>query len=132
MEEEDNISLMKEVTEGELKEVLQSFQKDKILGLDGWTIEFFIDLFELLGGDLLRVVEDTRISGSIPANFNSTFIASIPKVDNHVSLNDFGPISLGNYIYKVVSNVIAQRPKGILFEHISNEQIWVFGGKKNT
>ena len=41
---------MEEVSEGELKEVLQRFQKDKSSGPDGWTIEFFIDLFDLLGG----------------------------------------------------------------------------------
>ena len=42
VEEDDNLSLMEEVTKGELKEVLQSFQKDKSPGPDGWTIEFFL------------------------------------------------------------------------------------------
>ena len=98
VEEDDNVVLMEEVTEGELKEVLHSFQKEKSLGPDGWTIEFFLDLFELLGGDLLRVMEDTIIIERIPASFNSTFIALVPKVDNPVSLNDFRPISLYNYI----------------------------------
>ena len=39
--EEDNLSLMEEVTEEELKVALQSFQKDRSPGPDGWTIEFF-------------------------------------------------------------------------------------------
>ena len=65
------------------------FQKDKTSGPDGWTIEFFLDLFELLGEDLLRVIEDTRLSGGLLDSFNSTFIALIPKVDNHVTLSDF-------------------------------------------
>ena len=43
---------MKEVSEEELKEVLGSFQKDKSPGTDGWTIEFFLDLFEILEGPL--------------------------------------------------------------------------------
>ena len=76
-----------------------------------------------MGGDLLRVVEDTRISRRIPASFNSTFIALIPKVDNPVTLNDFRPISLCNYIYKVVTKVIAKRLKEILFEHITGENL---------
>jgi hypothetical protein len=35
VEEEDNVDLMAEVSEAELKEVLHSFQKDKIPGPDG-------------------------------------------------------------------------------------------------
>ena len=36
VEEEDNLALMEEVTEEELKVVLQSFQKDKSPGPNGW------------------------------------------------------------------------------------------------
>ena len=50
---------MEEVSEDELKAALQIFQKDKRLGPDGWTIEFFTGLYELLGVDILKVVEDT-------------------------------------------------------------------------
>jgi hypothetical protein len=52
--EDENKSLIEEVTEEELKEVLHNFQKDKIPGPDGWTIEFFIGLYELIGSDILR------------------------------------------------------------------------------
>ena len=50
MEEEENSALMEEVTEEELKLALHSFQKDKSPGPNGWTIEFFINLFDLMGG----------------------------------------------------------------------------------
>ena len=70
VEEEDNLALMEEVTEEELKGVLQSFQKDKSLGPYGWSIEFFLELYEILGEDLLKVVEDTRLLGRLPVGFN--------------------------------------------------------------
>ena len=117
-----NQELMKEVDEEELKEAISSFQKDKSPRPYGWMIEFFLDLFEVLGNDLRMVVEDSRISGRIPASFNSTFIALIPKSDNARSLNDFRPISLCNCIYKVISKIIARRLKAILSDNISNEQ----------
>jgi hypothetical protein len=41
--------LMEEVTLEELKEVMRRFQKDKSPGPDGWTIEFFMGFFDLLG-----------------------------------------------------------------------------------
>ena len=53
VDEAGNRDLMMEVLEKELKEVMGSFQKDKSLGLDGWTIDFFLDLFDILGKDLL-------------------------------------------------------------------------------
>lgn len=42
VEEEDNGDLMAEVMEGELLEILHSFQKDKSPGPDGWPIEFYL------------------------------------------------------------------------------------------
>jgi len=103
VEMEDNRSLMAEISEEELKEALFSFQKDIILGSDGWTIEFFQELYDILGPNILKVVEDSQQSGNVLANFNSTFIALIPKSDNPLSLDDFQPISLCNCIYKVIS-----------------------------
>ena len=126
---DENHSLMEEVSEEELKCVLQSFQKDKIPGPDGWLIEFFMELYDMLGQDLLQVVEDTRTTGRIPACFNSTFIALIPKVENPLLLNDFKPISLCNCIYKVVSKVITNRFKQVLSEHSSNEQFGFLEGR---
>ena len=122
--------MTEEVPEGELKDVLQSFQKDKSFGSNGWTIEFFLELFETLGGDLLKVVEETWVTGSIPASFNFTCIELIPKVDNPVTLNDFRPISLCNYVYKVVTKVIAKRLKGIFSEHITKEQFGFLEGRQ--
>jgi hypothetical protein len=95
VEEEENRILMDGSVRRRIKGGTSQFQKDKSPGLDGWTIEFFLDLFDLLGLDLLKVVE-AKNTGRIPASFNSTFIALIPKSDNPLTLNDFRPISLCN------------------------------------
>jgi len=128
--EEDNQMLCAEVSEEELKEALLSFQKDKSPGPDGWTIEFLLELYEFLGNDILKVVEDSRTSGRLPASFNSTFIALIPKIDNPSSLDDFRPISLCNCIYKVISKIIARRIKRILSSNISMEQFGFLKGRQ--
>jgi hypothetical protein len=57
IDQEVNESLMEEITKEELWSTLQSFQKDKSLGLDVLTIEFNTRCFDILGEDLLRVVE---------------------------------------------------------------------------
>jgi len=130
VDEEGNRDLMAEISEEELKVVLGSFQKDKSPGPDGWSIEFFLDLFDLLGNDLLAVLEDSRTSGRFPASFNSTFIALIPKSDNALALNEYRPISLCNCIYKIISKVIARRLKRVLSDNVSAEQFGFLEGRQ--
>jgi hypothetical protein len=57
--EEENRSLMVEVTDSELQEVLHNFQKNKCHGLDGWTVEFFLGFSDLIRKDILQVVEES-------------------------------------------------------------------------
>ena len=89
MEEGDNLSLMEEVTEGELKEVLQSFQKDKSLGSDGWMMEFYMHFFELFGIEISEVVNKSRMQGKIHEVLNYTYLTLIPKKDRLDTFNDF-------------------------------------------
>jgi hypothetical protein len=56
--EEDVIVMEIPCNLGELKEVLTLFKKEKIPGPDGCTVDFCIHLFDLVGGDLLEMVEE--------------------------------------------------------------------------
>lgn len=106
------------MTPAELEGTLKWFKKDKIPWSNGWSIEFYLAFYDLLGYDLLNVVEECRTTGKLYDAINSTFIALIPKNDSPSSFNDFHPISLCNCLYKIISNKI--RP--ILSNHNSLEQ----------
>ena len=123
VDEEEAETLYKPVTLEELKSVLASFKKEKSLGPDGWSVEFFTFFFDLMGGDLLEMVEDTRKKGNLCGGLNSTFLALIPKANKPVSFDDFRPISLCNLVYKVISKVIANRIKPILSRCLSTKQL---------
>lgn len=110
------------VTAGELEGTLKWFKKDKSLGPDGWTMEFYLAFYELQGNDLIKVVEECRIFGSIYNVVNTTFIALIPKSDSPSSFNDFRPISLCNCLYKIISKVIVNHLQRILSHHITPQQ----------
>ena len=58
----------------------------------------------------------------MPEGINDTTIVLIPKVKNPLSIKDFGPISLCNVIYKIVSKCIVNRLRPILQELISENQ----------
>jgi len=57
--EEENESLLEEVSKDELHEVLHSFQKNKSPCLDSWHVEFFMGFYDLNEGDLLRVIKES-------------------------------------------------------------------------
>ena len=88
------MELMEEVSEEELKATLLSFQKDKSPYPDRWTVEFFLAGYDIIGPDLLLLVEETRVNGVLHLPLNSTFLTLIPKKDKTESLEDYRPISL--------------------------------------
>jgi hypothetical protein len=96
--------------------------KDKSPGPDGWTQELFQHFFEIMGLDMLNAVEESRLTGKIPGALNATFFTLIPKSSKPVNFNDFRPIALCNFMYKVISKTIANRLKDTLAKCISFEQ----------
>ena len=89
-----------------------------------------MDLFDVLGEDLVRVIELSRVSGKIPAIFNSTFLALVPKIDHPLSFEDFRPISLCNFVYKIIGKLISIRIKTMLARCISGEQFGFLPGRQ--
>ena len=65
----DNQDIMEEVLEDELKETLQSFQREKFQGPYAIYVEFYLDLFEFKGPDVLRVLEEFQVNGRIQSPF---------------------------------------------------------------
>jgi len=112
---------MWEVTRGEVEGILKLMQKNKSPGPDGWTVDLFQHFYETIGNELTKVVKESWIKGEIYEPFNSTFIALIPKREDPSSFDEFRPIALCNYIYKIITKVIAIRLKLILSRNISKE-----------
>jgi len=117
--EEDNQALLEEVGKEELYQTLQSFQKGKTHGPEGLPMEFFLGYYDFIEEDLRRVVETTRAQGKMLGAFNTTFLALIPNEDNLTTFKKFRPISLCNFIYKIISKVIARRLKSVISNQIS-------------
>jgi hypothetical protein len=123
-------ALFKPVTLAELKDILSHFKTERSPGPDGWTSEFFSFFFDLVGEDLLQMVEDTRIKGKIAGSINSTFLVLILKDNSPISFNDYRPISLCNLIYKIISKVISNRIKPFLGRSLSAEQLGFLKGRR--
>ena len=112
--EEENEELIKSVTLQEIQSILTLSKNDKSPGPDGLPVEVYRALFDVLGMDLLRVIEDSRKNGKIPAVFNTTFLVLIPKIDHPTCFEDFRPISLCNFCYKIIGKIISTCIRNVL------------------
>jgi hypothetical protein len=68
------------------------------------------------------VVEESRSSKGILQAFNATFITLIPNIKGESYAYKYHPIYLCNFIYKIISKLVATRLKPILLLIISQEQ----------
>jgi len=99
---------------------LKGFSASKIPGPDGWTVEFFLSFFDLMGNDILEMVEETRRKGRANGAFNDTFLSLVPKSYKLESFGGYRPIALCNFVYKIITKIIASRIKSCLSFGISN------------
>jgi len=114
----------------EIKEFLKGFIMDRSLGPDVWTVEFFLNYFDLVANDLLEAVEESRLSGEVKRSLNSNFIALIPKVNGPTTFGDFRPIALCNFCFKIISKIIAKNIRPILSRALSEEQFGFLKGRQ--
>lgn len=123
-----NEHLMKEFTEEEVKQAVDSIGDLKAPGPDGMPAVFYKQFWDVVGGKLTTEVLQVLRGGSMPAGWNSTVISLIPKVEKPEKVTQLRPISLCNVIYKVVSKVLARRLRDILHEIITpNQSAFVLG-----
>ena len=87
--QEERVIFTTQITLEEVEWALKSFKKDKSPGPDGWPVEFFLAFFDLLGDELVNLVEVSKQTGRVLPSLNSTFIALIPKKDKPLSFADF-------------------------------------------
>jgi hypothetical protein len=120
-EEMDN-SLLREFTEEEVCEALDSIGDLKAPGPDGMPAIFYKKHWEVVGPQVIKEVLGVLNGGPIPAEWNDTWVTLIPKVKNPEAMKDLRPISLCNVVYKLISKVLANRLKSILNELIAPNQ----------
>jgi len=109
VKEEEVKDLEKPCTKEEILEVLKGFTKEKSPRPDGWSVKFYLHYFDLVGQDLLDIVEETRYRGEVKNNINSTFITLIPKENISRKFEDFRLIPLCNLCYNLITKIIARR-----------------------
>ena len=112
--DDHNQILGKAIEMMDVETIVKKMEKYKALGPDGFTTNFFHVGWEWLKEEIWALVEDSRKSESILRAINSTFLTLIPKESGIEDPSKLRPISLCNFIYKIISKVIANCIKPLL------------------
>lgn len=115
-------SLTAPFSDVEIKQAFFTLPRNKSSGPDGYPAEFYISLWNIVGGEVLAAVKEFFISGKLLKQWNATTLVLIPKVCNAATPSDFRPISCLNTLYKVVSKLLANRLRALLPDIISPSQ----------
>jgi len=112
-----------EITLKEASFVLKNMANNKSPGSDGFTAEFFKVFWKVLGGFVVRSLNEGFKKGELSTTQKEGIIVCIPKGDKPRNLiKNFRPISLLNIVYKIGSACIANRLKAVLPLLISEDQ----------
>ena len=120
--EEQVAGFDKQFTKEDIKEAFYSLPRNKTGGPDGYSAEFFIATWEIIGPEVTEAILEFFNSGCLLKQWNSAALALIPKIPNASHPSEFRPISCLNTVYKVISKLLASRLKEILPLMISKSQ----------
>ncbi|WZZ77741.1 hypothetical protein YC2023_098313 [Brassica napus] len=106
----------------EIQEAIHALPDDKVSGPDGYTKEFYVAAWPIIGRDFIVAVQSFFIYGFLPTGVNATILSLIPKTESAGTLKEYRPIACCNFLYKVISKILASRLKSILPEAIEANQ----------
>lgn len=104
------------VSAKKIYEALLSLPNDKVSGPGGFTKEFFVDAWRVIGQIFITAIQSFFLFGFLPSSVNATILSLIPKTEAAEKMKDFRPIACCNLLYKVISKVLANRLKLIFPE----------------
>ena len=119
----DKNTLEGELTVEECRQILKTFSNGKSPGEDGFTVEFYVQFFQLFASDMLAILNAAYLHGGMSVSQRRGVITLIPKDDsNLLELSNWLPITLLNVDYKIASKTIASRIKNVLSPLIHSDQ----------
>ena len=115
-----------EISMVELASSLKTMSTDKAPGPDGFTVEFFVKFWDLLGPLLSDVIYKCFLDGSVCDSMKSSLTRLIFKKRGDIKdLKNWCPISLLNVNYKIFLKAITLRLSKVPGNSISGNIIMI-------
>lgn len=114
--------LMRPYSAEDVLKVVRSMPSNKSPGPDGFTKEFFLAAWSIVGADFTNAVLYFFRTNNLPRIISASAITLVPKHKNANKMVDFRPIACCNFVYKCISKLIANRLKLVIPYLISANQ----------
>ncbi|WJX32857.1 hypothetical protein P8452_21136 [Trifolium repens] len=128
--EETNRLLTMLPSSSEIHNAIFSMNSQSAPGPDGFGAYFFQTYWDIVKDDVIKAVLQFFTLGWIMPNMNSNTVALIPKVHNADRVEQFRPIAMANFKFKIITKIIADRLAQVLPSLISKEQRGFVNGRQ--
>jgi len=98
----------------EIHSAVFSLNQDSAPSPDGFGAVFFQKYSEIIKHDVIKAVLQFFNSGWLLPNFNSNTLVLIPKTNNADSVDQYRPIAVANFKFKIISKILADRLASIM------------------
>lgn len=129
LEPVDNIFLTVEFSEEEIKNVIWSIDSNGSPGPDGFTFGFYKANWEIVKGDIMKVMQKVHSNSRFVKGFNPSFLCLIPKCPSPSSIEEYRPIFLISSAYKIIVKTLADRLSKVIDVVVSNNQTTFIKGR---
>ncbi|XP_028548227.1 uncharacterized protein LOC114578859 [Dendrobium catenatum] len=122
LSEEAFNSLVKLVTNEEIRLAINSGSSNSAPGPDGFNFDFYKKTWSITGPLVCKAIKSFFCKCYLPISAKATAIALVPKRSHAENLQDFRPISLCNVFHKIIAKILATRMKNIMPDIIEINQ----------
>ena len=91
----------------EVKAAVWGLNSEGAPGPDGIPIFFYKECWNVVGPEVMAVLDEFRGNRCHMARLNRAYLVLIPKTAGAEHIGDFRPISLSNSIYLIIAKVLA-------------------------
>ena len=108
----------------EVYKALLGMARGKSLGSDGLPVEFYVASRDVLGPDLVEVLNASFDSGLLPLSQRAALISLVFKKGDCLLHKNWRPISLLNVDYKICTRTIAGRVLKVIHHVVARDQTY--------
>lgn len=121
---------MQPVSKEEVQQIVYQILADKSLGPYGFIGSFYHEYWDVVGQDIVDLVEDFWFSRRLLRKLNHTHLVLILKMPIPRRMTQLRPISLCNVAYKVIAKLLTNQMKMGMPQLISQNQSVFMAGRQ--